>query len=114
MDDGTGNFTNIHGFLTNTLGLDALVKANQGVTYGFRYRALNLYGWSAFSPTTFILASAVPTTPLRPAFISASDNNITLRMFPSSNSNGARVSRYILEVDQGETDSEFSAVVSYE
>jgi len=95
------------------LGLDALVKAKKGVTYGFRYRALNLYGWSAFSPTTFILAAAVPAAPPRPAFISASDNSITLRMFPSSDFNGAHVDRYVLEVDQGETDTEFSTVVSY-
>jgi hypothetical protein len=78
MDDGAGNFTDVHGFDSDTLILSALVQARKGITYGFRYRAKNLYGWGAFSPISFILAASVPQTPRKPSFISASDNSITI------------------------------------
>lgn len=101
MDDGAGSFSNVHGLSSNTLGLDALVKATTGVTYGFRYRALNLYGWSEFSPITYILAAAIPETPPRPDFVSATDNSITIQMYPADDSKGAFVTHYVLEVDEG-------------
>jgi hypothetical protein len=76
MDDGAGNFTDIHGVNSDTLALSALVSARKGITYGFRYRAKNIYGWSGFSPIAYILAASLPSTPSRPSFVSASDNSI--------------------------------------
>lgn len=61
MDDGAGSFYDIHGFETDVLDLKALVNAQQGITYGFKYRAKNLYGWSQFSPVTYILAAGIPS-----------------------------------------------------
>jgi hypothetical protein len=89
MDDGLGNFTDVHGYETDVLGLSATVKAKAGVTYGFRYRARNLYGWGAFSTTTFILAARRPSTPPKPEFISATDNSISIKLYPSTEYVGA-------------------------
>ena len=74
MDDGFGNFTDIHGVTSDTLALFAIVPASMGVNYAFRYRALNIYGWSEFSPITYILAAGLPSTPPRPKFNSANNN----------------------------------------
>lgn len=49
MDDGSGDFSDIHGFASDTLALDATVPAEMGKTYSFRYRIKNIYGWSDFS-----------------------------------------------------------------
>jgi hypothetical protein len=73
-----------------------------GITFGFRYRVKNLYGWSAFSPVSYILAASVPITPAKPTFVSATDNSISLRLYPSSDDGGSFVTSYILEMDEGE------------
>lgn len=39
------------------------VNVTQGSTYGFRYRALNINGWSGWSPVGYIKAATVPTAP---------------------------------------------------
>jgi hypothetical protein len=72
-----------------------------------------VYGWSAFSPVTYILAAGIPSTPARPEFVSATDNSISLKMFPSVDSTGAFITHYVLEVDEGESDSDFTEVSSY-
>ena len=79
MDDGSGDFSDIHGFASDTLALDATIPAEMGKTYSFRYRIKNIYGWSDFSQIGFILAADVPLTPQKPQFISATDNTITLQ-----------------------------------
>lgn len=78
MDDGAGFFSDVHGIASDTLALNTIVEASQSVTYGFRYRAKNIYGWSNFSPITYILAAGIPSAPPCPDFVSATDNSITL------------------------------------
>jgi hypothetical protein len=95
---------------SDSLALSALVSARMGISYGFKYRAKNLFGWSAFSPVSFILAANVPVTPEKPSFISATNNSITIRMYPSNNDGGSFVTSYILEMDEGEQNSQFKAV----
>jgi hypothetical protein len=41
--------------------VSATVNATKGITYAFRYRAKNIYGWGNFSPITFILAADPPS-----------------------------------------------------
>jgi hypothetical protein len=84
------------------------------VIYGFRYRVKNVYGWSDFSPITYILAADPPSTPPRPTFVSATDNSISIQLYPSANDNGAFVSSYVLEMDQGSYDTVFAEVTSYD
>jgi hypothetical protein len=85
-----------------------------GVTYGFRYRVRNTYGWSDFSPITYILAADAPMTPNKPQFLSATDNSISIKMFAAYDDNGAFVTSYILEMDQGDQDTIFAEVTSYD
>ena len=73
----------------------------------------NVYGWSSFSPITYILAARVPDAPPRPTFISATDNSITLQLYKTTTNVGAFTQSYTLEMDQGSTDSAFSEVTSY-
>jgi hypothetical protein len=85
-----------------------------GVTYGFRYRVKNIYGWSDFSPVTNILAADLPNTPEKPEFVSATDNSISIIMFAATDDNGAFVTSYVLEMDFGDEDTDFSEVTSYD
>ena len=73
MDQSDTEFTDIFGQdeTISVLSISALVSdpiIEQGITYGFRYRARNIYGWGEWSPTTFILAASVPSTPPIPTF----------------------------------------------
>ena len=114
MDDGAGSFRNIHGFDSDVLDLFAQVEADEGVTYSFRYRARNLYGWSEFSPVTQILAAGLPSAPPKPSFIAATDNSISVQLYPSLDSLGAAITHYVLEVDKGSFNTAFSEVGSYD
>ena len=78
VDDGAGNFTNVQGLQKDSLALSARINATKGVTYAFRYRAKNVYGWGDFSPLTFVLAADKPSQPQKPSFIAATDNSISV------------------------------------
>jgi hypothetical protein len=58
-----------------------------------------VYGWSEFSPITYILAADVPSKPSKPSFVSATDNSISINMFPSLYDGGSFVTSYALEID---------------
>lgn len=68
MDDGIGgDFIDIFGSSTNPMTSNTMIlyyTANnliRGRRYGYRYRARNIYGWSAmFSDITYILAIERP------------------------------------------------------
>lgn len=79
--------------------MSATVEATKGITYAFRYRAKNIYGWGDFSPLTFILAADPPSQPSKPSFIQATDNSITIQMYASIGDFGAFVTQYYLEMD---------------
>lgn len=102
MDDAAGKFTDVHGQDTDTLALTATVGAQSGLTYAFKYRAKNIYGWSDFSAITHVLAASPPDTPAKPEFISATNNSISIQLFPSLNDNGSPVTDYVLEMDDGD------------
>ena len=81
IDESDGVFEDLFGATADVLITTELVtepKIVQGATYGFRYRARNIYGWGDWSPTTHILAARVPDAPPKPAFISATANSISL------------------------------------
>ena len=73
-----------------------------------------MYGWSEFSPITYILAADTPSTPPKPSFVSATDNSISIQLYPAADNGGSIVESYELEMDQGDTSSAFAAVVSYD
>ncbi len=108
VDDGAGSFIDVFGWSKDTLSLSATVKAKKGITYAFRYRAKNIYGWGDFSPLTYILAADKPSQPVKPTFVSATDNSISIRMYPSIGDFGAFVTNYYLEIDEGTPNSDFT------
>lgn len=113
MDDAAGEFTNVLGYDVDTLSLSAVVEVTSGLTYAFKYRVRNMYGWSDFSAITHILAASVPSTPAKPEFVQSTDNSITIKLFQSESSNGSPITEYVLEIDAGELESSFTEVLTY-
>jgi len=115
MDDGlSGSFSDLYGALTDALHTSHTVSnLTKGLTYGFRYRAKNVYGWGPFSPITYHLASGEPDAPPAPTFASATDNSISLTLQPTGNNGGSPVTGYELWMDTGTTGSPFSIVSTY-
>ncbi len=70
----------------------------------------NIYGFGPWSPITFILAADKPAATAKPSFVSATDNSITINLYPSLNHGGAVVTNYDLEMGQGTT---FTKLASY-
>ena len=65
INDGSG-FVSIGGDPVYQLSQDLLTTTplTSGVTYNFRYRVANIFGWSGYSPEVLIIANTVPTQPL--------------------------------------------------
>ena len=115
MDDGNGgNFYDQYGVLSNTL-VTTFTTGNvtRGKTYGFKYRALNIYGWSDFSDAIYILASSKPSSPPQPTLSVASDNSITLDMQPCPDNGGSAIIGYYLYRNTGTDGSTMSLVSTY-
>ena len=70
-----------------------------------------MYGWSEFSPMSFILTASVPSAPAKPTFIETTYNSIRVGLQASESDNGASITHYVLEMDNG--DSVFDVVSSY-
>jgi hypothetical protein len=67
-DQGTGAaFTPVIGFYSNNIVLtytfDSLTK---GAFYQFRYRVMNIYGWSGYSDVVERIAAKIPDIPVAP------------------------------------------------
>lgn len=59
-DDGMGGvFIPVTGLSADNLATTQLIShgISKGVTYRFRYRARNKYGWSPYSDISFLLAA---------------------------------------------------------
>jgi hypothetical protein len=59
IDDGQGgNFNALYGDIEDTLTLAIVYKnVTRGKEYRVRYKARNAVGWSAYSPTGYLLAA---------------------------------------------------------
>jgi len=116
MDDGSGGgFVDLYGVTSDTLVISYTASGlTQGNTYGFRYRAKNVYGWgTGWSPVTYILAATVPSTPAAPTFVAATDTQIDLTFSTSVDDGGSTITEYELYMDLGTSGSAFSIVASY-
>ena len=120
MDESDSNFIDIFGAdeLIDVLSTTASITEpliTEGSTYGFRYRARNTYGWSDWSPTTYLLAASVPSIPDAPTFVSATDNSITVALTFTPDSNGDLFTAHELWMAEGEEDNEhsYTEVTSY-
>ena len=89
-----------------------ITNLTKGLVYRLRYRVLNYVGWSGFSPTLFALVATVPSVPLSPDLISATNFSITLKFHESLNNGGSKVMGYELWMDNG-FGTTFTKVLSY-
>jgi hypothetical protein len=80
--------------------VSGLTKSN---TYAFRYRARNLYGWSAYSPVTMILVASEPGMAAKPTFVSADDNNINVVLNLNTENKGASVIEHEISISSDGT-----------
>jgi hypothetical protein len=110
MDDGEGGaFIDLFGALSNSLATSATTSnVVKGLTYMFRYRASNTYGWGPWSPATTALAADPPAPPAAPALSAASDASVTLVLAPSLDNGGSQILGYELWMNQGVVGSAFS------
>lgn len=66
-----------------------------GWTYKVRYRASNIQGWSAYSPSLSIIAASVPGQPSS-VITSISGSNVRVTWIPSSNNGGSVITSYVI------------------
>jgi fibronectin type III domain-containing protein 3 len=79
-----------------------LKRLSPGIRYSGRVKAINAIGESAWSPiAAFSTQASVPATPDAPAVASASSDAIVL-LWPPVAGNGAEVTGYQVEMDDGE------------
>jgi hypothetical protein len=100
--------------ILTTTHLVSAPMVQKGENYSFRYRSRNVYYWSEWSPTLTVLAANVPSPPPRPEFISATNNAITIQLFESEDIGGSVVTNYELWMDQGQAESAFTIVSTYD
>ena len=85
----------------------------KGITYGFRYRARNAYGWSDYSQTAFLKVAVQPSKPpTRPMFVSSTDDALTILLnLQAVEDNGETITAFGIEVDDV---TGFVSVLSYD
>ena len=91
------------------VGLNRTVEVASvlGRNYRFKYRVMNVVGWSEFSEVVTFLAASVPAKPLSPPSVSFVDASlITLQLASSNQNNGALISAFVLELKDSSTFSE--------
>lgn len=78
--DEAASFADVTGTLTDSLALQhTIYTVEKGLTYAFRYRTKNIYGWSEeWSPIVYEVSADVPDAPAAPSFVEASDTSVTL------------------------------------
>jgi hypothetical protein len=75
---------------------------------------LNIKGWSEFSPITYILAASVPSKPkVAPILISVDKTQITVKITPYSESNGAPITSYELFMKE-ESNGAFTLITTFD
>lgn len=77
-DLGVGTWTSLIGETYNSLSATFTVTGlTPGNVYNFRYRALNIFGWGAYSGVSSITAATAPAQMTAPT-TSISGNNVVI------------------------------------
>lgn len=116
MDNGKGgDFVSLGGETKHSLVTSATIAVGirSGEMYRFRYKALNVAGWSGYSPITYIKAAARPARPPTPIFQTATSTSISLSLLPTSDVKGSPILRHELWVNGGGSSGTFTQVTSY-
>ena len=86
----------------------------KGKIYRFRFRTLNINGWSDYSPISYIRAATLPERPPAPAFLTATSTSITVNLFSSSNTGGSEILYYELYRNIGGVATDYQKVNTYD
>jgi len=75
MDDGVGNeFVVVGDQDNNSMATSKVITGLiKGRLYRFKYRVFNANGWSPFSDIASIRTAVVPSTPMPPELVAATD-----------------------------------------
>lgn len=81
-----GEFNSLIGFGVESLETQLLFEDNvvNGSIFRFRYRALNVNGWSPFSEISHLKAATIPQRPNKPDFVDSTSDSITLFFYEST------------------------------
>lgn len=115
MDDGaSGEFSTI--FSSSQLTeFTVTVGISRGKYYRFRYRARNIIGYSPYSDVSYLEAVDQPARPSPPTFVSATDDQIVIKIFESTDSQGRDVTAHEVWIDSGgDLTSSFRKVTTYD
>lgn len=85
-----------------------------GDIYRFRYRSLNVNGWSPFSEITYIQAASNPQRPPAPQFKDATGDSISLFLFETTQNGGAEVTGYELFRNEGGVSTNYIKITTYD
>lgn len=80
----------------------SIENLTQGQTYKFRYRVKNGYGYSDYSPDTYLLAAEKPETPQAPTFTSSTATNLIIALDLNVNNMGSPITTYKLYRNAGD------------
>lgn len=106
VDNGMGGeFTSLLGFESASLETSYTFEENvaSGSIFRFRYRSLNVNGWSEFSPISNIKAATSPSRPPRPQFVTADSSSLLIQLFESTSDGGEIITSYELFVNGGDS-----------
>lgn len=74
--------------------------------YRFSYRVQNINGWSPMSPTTMIRAAIMPSKPMAPLLLEATDSQMRLKLFKPEDNGGCEITSFELFRNDGNAMSE--------
>jgi hypothetical protein len=111
IDDGLGGpFEPIYTGLALSFIQTPVMRSLQ---YRVRYMAMNVNGWSDYSPVGYMLAAQVPSKPDQVEFLTATAFAIQVNVPRIVDNGGAIVQRYELWIDDGNK-GVYSEVTSYD
>ena len=110
-DDGAdGDFKSLY-HTDSILGLSYVdYDVETALLYRYTYRARNINGYGDFSEPGYLYAANVPSTPQAPSLIGVTSDSITLQMYSPLDTGGTNIISYLLVMDDGELNSEFTEV----
>jgi titin len=117
VDDGMGGeFTSLIGFDTESLKTQLLFTdvVEKGSIFRFRYRALNVNGWSPFSDISHLKSATIPQRPAKPSFVDSTSDSITLFFYESIEDGSQPIIRYELFVNEGYGSTTLNQVTTYD
>jgi len=115
MDDGLGNeFVLVSDKDNLSMATSTVIQGlAKGRLYRFKYRVFNTNGWSPFSDIASIRTAIVPSTPMPPQLIAATDLEMQLKFFKPVDNGGSELLTFELYRNDGSGSEPLIKVTSY-